>query len=194
MKRFLGKRGGAKNRAACALAVDTRTMLVPIGRADAPAVFRLVDRNRSGLVPWMPWARDATAVTTEAFVAEAVAAAQSGSGFHFTLWCANEPVGAIGLHQIDPRYRCAQMGYWLDAGAAGRGLATGASRRLLTWAFDDLGLERVELRVHPRNARSRAVAERLGCLYEGRLCEESMPEDLRDLDVFVMTARRWDVS
>jgi len=142
MKRFLGKRGGAKNWAACALAVDARTTLVPIGRADAPAVFRLVERNRAGLVPWMPWARDATAVTTEAFVAEAVAAAQSGSGFHFTLWCANEPVGAFGLHQIDPQRRSAQMGYWLDAGAAGRGLATGASRRLLTWAFGDLGLER----------------------------------------------------
>jgi ribosomal-protein-serine acetyltransferase len=178
-------------RFAAALAVDAHTTLVPVGRVDAAAVFALVDRNRAELSRWMPWARDATATTTAAFVTEAVAAAQTGSGFHFTLCCSDEPVGALGLHQIDARYRSAQMGYWLDRGAGGRGLVTRAARVLLDWAFDDLGLERVELRIHPHNVRSRAVAERLGCSREGRLREERLPEDLRDVDLFVMTARRW---
>jgi RimJ/RimL family protein N-acetyltransferase len=35
------------------------------------------------------------------------------------------------------------------------------------WAFDDLAIERIELRVHPENAPSRRVAERAGFTREG---------------------------
>jgi ribosomal-protein-serine acetyltransferase len=173
------------------LVLDQRTALVPIEAADAVALHGLVEANRAWLIPWMPWARDATPATTEAFVAEALAAARDETGFHFTLRRASERVGALGFHQIDRRNRCAQLGYWLGAAACGHGLATRAAAALMAWAFDGLALERIELRIHPDNVRSRAVAERLGCLHAGSGCEPRLPGNLRDFDQFVMTARRW---
>jgi RimJ/RimL family protein N-acetyltransferase len=58
-------------------------------------------------------------------------------------------------------------------------------------AFDELALGRIELRVHPDNARRRAVAERLGCLYAGRGWEARLSGNHCDFDRFVMTAPRW---
>ena len=69
-------------------------------------------------------------------------------------------IGAIGLRPAGPRG--GQVGYWVAAAERGRGVATRALRLLTRWAFDDLGLERVEVLVQPENAASRRVPEKAG--------------------------------
>ena len=71
-------------------------------------------------------------------------------------------LGAAGLNVIDHEQRAADVGYWLAAPARGRGVATRAVELLAAWAFDTLGLERLELRTQEHNHASRAVAERAG--------------------------------
>ena len=64
-------------------------------------------------------------------------------------------------------FRIGEVSYFLRASARGRGLATRAVRLVSRWAFDELGIERLELRVHPENDASRRVAERAGFQREG---------------------------
>jgi RimJ/RimL family protein N-acetyltransferase len=71
-------------------------------------------------------------------------------------------LGSIALNPIDRRLGAANVGYWLAAPARGRGHATRALRLLAAWAFDALGLERLELRVQEGNQASQAVAARAG--------------------------------
>jgi RimJ/RimL family protein N-acetyltransferase len=74
-------------------------------------------------------------------------------------------VGSIGL--FPPHDGYAEAGYWTAAGHRGRGLTAEALRLLTAWAFDEVGLRRVELVVDPDNAGSRGVAERSGFRAEG---------------------------
>lgn len=55
-----------------------------------------------------------------------------------------------------------ELGYWLDAGATGRGLVTEAARALLAAAAAVPRIQLVEIRCHRDNAPSNAVPQRLG--------------------------------
>ena len=53
--------------------------------------------------------------------------------------------------------------------ARGRGIATDALKLLTRWAFDQLGLQRLQLKADPDNAASQRVAEKAGYQREGLL-------------------------
>lgn len=88
----------------------------------------------------------------------AVVDAESGARF-----------GAIGLHRVSEALRSAAIGYWLAREARGHGYVSRAVRVLAGWAFDELGLARLELTTDPENSASQRVAERCGFQKEGRL-------------------------
>jgi RimJ/RimL family protein N-acetyltransferase len=76
-------------------------------------------------------------------------------------------IGEVGLHHVDGAARRAEVGYWLSPEARGRGAMQRALRLLLGWAFETLGLERVDWSAVADNAASRATAEAVGFRYEG---------------------------
>jgi RimJ/RimL family protein N-acetyltransferase len=76
-------------------------------------------------------------------------------------------LGAIGINGASPTLRSAAIGYWLAPGARGHGYMTTAVRLLVMWAFERLGLARLELTTDPQNAASQRVAERCGFRREG---------------------------
>ena len=71
-------------------------------------------------------------------------------------------LGSVALNPVVWDLRAADVGYWVAAHARGRGVATRAVELLAGYAFDVLGLERLELRAQERNAASQAVAARAG--------------------------------
>lgn len=75
------------------------------------------------------------------------------------------PLGALGLHAHDASMR--EIGFWLAPWARGRGVMTAAARLACGWAFDDLGLGRIEWWANVGNEASRQVALRLGFTMEG---------------------------
>jgi RimJ/RimL family protein N-acetyltransferase len=62
-----------------------------------------------------------------------------------------------------------EIGYLLVPEARGRGAATRAVALLVRWAFEELGMRRVQALVDPGNPASMAVLERLGFEREGLL-------------------------
>ena len=78
-------------------------------------------------------------------------------------------LGAVALSSVDLTHRRAGVGYWLAADERGHGFATMATRLLARWAFDHLGLAKLELTTDPDNEASQRVAERCGFVREGLL-------------------------
>jgi RimJ/RimL family protein N-acetyltransferase len=78
-----------------------------------------------------------------------------------------EPVGSIGAHGVPDGV--AHVGYWIAAGARGRGLARDALRTLARWCLREAGVARVELVVDPANTGSLRVAGAAGFTAEGTL-------------------------
>jgi RimJ/RimL family protein N-acetyltransferase len=81
----------------------------------------------------------------------------------------DEILGAIGLGDLRLTLRVACVGYWLAPQARGHGHMTAAVRLLASWAFDALGLARLELTTDPENVASQRVAQRCGFRREGEL-------------------------
>ena len=88
-------------------------------------------------------------------------------------------LGAVAVHAIHPESGRASAGYWLAAGARGRGVATRALSLLCRYAFDELDVKRIELWIDPENAASLAVAERAGFSREGLLRSFRQVGDVR---------------
>jgi RimJ/RimL family protein N-acetyltransferase len=75
-------------------------------------------------------------------------------------------VGAIGL-MIERAHARAELGYWIGEPYWGRGYATEAGRAVLGFAFDDLGIHRIQARHLTRNPASGRVMQKLGMTLEG---------------------------
>lgn len=76
-------------------------------------------------------------------------------------------VGSCTLFQFDANHRRAELGYALHPSQWGRGVAREAATLALDWAFDTLGLHRVDAGIDPDNAASRTLLHRLGFVTEG---------------------------
>ncbi len=79
-------------------------------------------------------------------------------------------IGHCGLldKEIDGAI-CVELIYVLDRAAWGKGYATEIGLRLLDFAFDELGLDRVVALVEPENLPSRLVAAKVGMRHESTL-------------------------
>lgn len=76
-------------------------------------------------------------------------------------------VGGISFRFDGRTVGLAEVSYWVARGARGRGVATKALGAVVAWAFETLGLRRIELHAAVENIASRNVAERAGFELEG---------------------------
>jgi ribosomal-protein-serine acetyltransferase len=159
---------------------------------DVDELYALIDANRDYLAQWMPWAPGQTRDGTLEFLRETRRKADASEGLELALIENGEIAGMVGLHVAEPHNQGARVGYWLAEDRQGRGLATRAVTVLVSHAFDAWGLNRVEIRAAPDNARSRAVPERLGFVEEGVLRQaERVGDGYRDNVVYSMLANDW---
>ncbi len=77
-------------------------------------------------------------------------------------------IGGINLNNVARgAAQYASLGYWLDELSQGHGYMGEAAGAVLSYAFDTLGLFRVNAATLPHNMRSRRMLERLGFTEEG---------------------------
>ena len=72
-----------------------------------------------------------------------------------------------------------ELGYIVAPAERGRGVATQALRWLTTWAFEELGAQRITLIIDVENEPSRSVAERCGYVREGVMRSTHLKQDRR---------------
>lgn len=159
-----------------------RVVLRPLGEADAPLLFELIDESRDFLSEHLPWPDECRSVEDVASrieswdmqaqmangacwgIFEKVAAEKSGEPPHEKI------AGCIMLGWVQWKHRSATVSYWLGKSYCGRGLATEALLLVAGEAFA-MGLNRLELSASVNNPKSAAVARRAGFSEEG-ICRE----------------------
>lgn len=87
------------------------------------------------------------------------------------------PVGLVQLRQLEPGFRTAEWGIAIGSAWWGRGLFSEAGALALAFAFEQLGVSRLEARVAARNARGNAAVEKLGGVAEGLLRQSLLTVD-----------------
>lgn len=78
-----------------------------------------------------------------------------------------KPIGSIGFHRNDLATKDDEyeLGYWIGKPFWGLGLIPEASREMLRYAFEELGMERIWCGYYEGNTKSRRVQEKLGFVY-----------------------------
>lgn len=145
---------------------DGRLLLRLPTDADVPAITAACqdpDIARYTLVP-SPYTED----DARGFVERALAGHDAGEGFPLAVTDAGAGtlLGTVGIF-IDRRDLVGTLGYWVAAGARGRGVASDATGLLCRYGFDELGLMRLQLEAATENVPSNAVAAGLGFRLEG---------------------------
>jgi ribosomal-protein-alanine N-acetyltransferase len=107
-----------------------------------------------------------------------------------------EPIiGRVALTSITRGpFQSAQLGYWIDAAHAGRRFMSEAVELALAFAFEWLGLHRLQAAVMPHNAASRRILAGRGFREEGRAERYLLIADKwEDHLLFGLTLEEWQV-
>ena len=172
--------------------LDTeRLFLRPPGLRDARAIAKAVNASAAELGEWMPWARETYNLQDAVAFVEAAGRKLRAEEEFTTVMVSRQRrafVGCCTLSVRDWRVPKFEIGYWLRSDRVGRGFASEATHALARFAFESLAAARVEIRVDDRNARSWAVAERLGFAWESTLKANERGNDgsLRDTRIYAL--------
>ncbi len=173
--------------------VDEETQLRPLEERYAEEYFALIERNRAYLQEWMPWASYENSLEDiKAYMKNTLLQFANNEGLQAGIWHQNKLVGSIGYPSLDWPDRKVEIGYWIDASMQGKGLVTKACKLLVTFAFEQYNLNKVEIHCAPGNTRSRAIPERLGFTQEGVIRQAEWCKDhYNDIVVYGMLASEW---
>lgn len=151
-----------------------RVVLRPIVTANFESWREVRRRNQGWLVKWEPKPPPGQVDDTDsrpAFAARCGARErewQLGSGYGFGIFVAGRLAGELNLSGVQRGpFQNAYVGYWIDEAEAGNGYIPEALVVAARFAFEDVGLHRLQVAVIPRNSASRRVAEKLGLREEG---------------------------
>ena len=100
-------------------------------------------------------------------------------------------IGSCGFVSLDGERRSAEIGYWLGKPYWGQGYAAEAARALVRFAFEQMGLERVEAKCFPDNRAGQRVIEKLGMKFEGTDRSETIKGEYPELRVYGISRQDW---
>lgn len=155
-----------------------RVTLRPLVSSDFPAWREVRQRNRDWLVKWEPRPPRGQPDDTEskpAFGARCNARErewQLGTGYGFGIFVPDRGsfrfAGEIYLSGVQRGpLKNVYVGYWIDEAHAGNGYVPESLVVAARFAFEDLGLHRIQVAIIPRNHPSRRVVEKLKLRDEG---------------------------
>ena len=147
-------------------ALDAEHILRPVHTGDGVALARAYAANRAHLAPWEPTRSEDffTSEQQERHVAVCVEDAATGRGIRFVIESADGEIrGRVNLNNIvRGSFWSADLGYWIDASLAGRGLMSRAVAVVIDHARVELGLHRLQSATLLHNAASQRVLLRNG--------------------------------
>ena len=161
--------------------------------SDADEVFAVVKRNHDHLKPFMHWATpDYSIDSAREFIEKSIETAKERKGLGFGIFQEERFIGSIGFVKFDWNVRKTEIGYWMDRAEEGKGIISAACRVLIGYAFDELHLNRAEIRCAASNLRSAAIPERLGFRKEGVLRQSEFRDgQLHDFIIYGLLAEEW---
>lgn len=135
---------------------------------DSNRVFELTDTSRNYLREWLPWLDTTTKLEdTIGFINMCLKGFSENRSLNTVILFKGNIVGVAGFNNINWSNKTAQIGYWLGEEYQGYGIMTRVAEALTEYAFKELALNKVEIRVAVGNKKSRSIPERLGFINEG---------------------------
>lgn len=148
--------------------VDEELELCLVEESFAPRYVELAKENYDNLAEWLHWPRVCSKEEDfKAFIKQSLHDYAEGKSLVCAMRYKGQIVGNIAFNTIDHNREMVEIGYWLAKPYQGNGIVTRCCRKLSEYAFNILGMSKVQICAAEGNAASRAVCERLEMTLEG---------------------------
>lgn len=148
--------------------VDTEIELKQLEISDATDVFKTINNQRDYLGKWLPFVASTQEMAdTEKYIDSVVNAADDRFEYVFTIRKCNEFVGLIGFKDTDKQNKKTEIGYWLSEKYQKQGIVTKSVEKLCDFAFNEQGINRIQIKCAVENTPSKNIPKKLGFKFEG---------------------------
>ena len=163
--------------------IDPQIQIRSYQPEDAAELFEAISASRAHLHPWLDWVDKTTKPEhSQQFIRQALQEAHEQRSQSLGIFYDGRIIGGIGMHEWHQPTRRAQVGYWITKEYEGKGIIYKCLSAFITYLFDKVGLNKIEIHFIPANTRSAKVAERLGCKVEGvirqSVLRNGVPQDM----------------
>jgi len=146
--------------------VDEAIRLKEIGLEDVETIFSTINNNRKYLSEWLPFIEETLEESySHSFVENYLNSDRKD--LICSVFFSNQFVGIIGLKDTDFDNKKTEIGYWLSESFQHHGIITKSCKVLIDFAFDELKLNRIQIKAAKENFKSQRIPERLGFKQEG---------------------------
>lgn len=167
--------------------IDNDIELRQLLQEDAKDIFVTINSQREHLGKWLPFVEFTQTISdSEQFVDSIVNAPKKSAELVFTIREKDLFIGLIGFKDTDKTNRKTEIGYWLSEHAQKRGIMTKAVKALCDLAFEQMDMNRIQIKCAVGNISSSNIPKRLGFSFEGieRQGELLTGNILADLEIY----------
>lgn len=174
------------------LAVSDTIKLKQLQPEDAPLLYQQMDNSRRSLRRFLPWVDyNTNEGHSLQFIEMMLRKAEDQEALAMGMWFENQLCGVIDLHGWDHLLQKIEVGYWIAETFQGKGIVMASCKALVSFAFAELKLNKVEIRFVLQNERSAKIPIKLGFTREGIL-RHSAKLHGQYVDMVVMGVLRQD--
>lgn len=143
----------------------------PFQKEDAPEIHAAVSESQNETSFWLVDLKGLSLSDVQEYIASQPEIWNEDQAYNFVILesSSNKILGGCGLNQINRRHRSCALYFWIRTSATRRGFATRAVVLMARFAFDSLGMQRMEIDIEPDNLAGLRVAEKSGAISEGYL-------------------------
>ncbi len=175
--------------------VDKDIILKEITLEDAKAIFKTINEQREYLGQWLPFVEKTKEIKdTENFIHSVIYEAEEKRELITVIFYKDNFAGIIGFKGSDKLNRKTEIGYWLSEEYQKLGIISLSIKILLKYAFEENGINRVQIKCAVRNQKSKKIPKRLNFQFEGieRDGELLSNNCFTGLEVYSLIKTDWD--
>ncbi len=173
--------------------VNKDILLVKIRMKSASTIFKNVEKSRKYLAEWLPWVQGTRKIEdVREFIRMVNRDDCMKKDLVLEIWFKENFAGIISFKEIDFANKKSEIGYWLTEKYSGKGIMTRSCNAMIKYGFEELKLNKVEIKCGVENTRSCNIPKQLKFTFEGIERDgEYLNHKFMDLKVYSLLKKEW---
>lgn len=143
--------------------IDSDITLRRLSMDKAEELYDAITKNYDHLVRWLPFPKFTHSVDdTKAFIEQKTKEWEDKLTYAYSIEEKGRLIGVTDLRGLKDNTKTPEIGYWISAEAAGKGITTKVTQALTKYGFETFNLSKIIIRAHQNNHGSNRVAEKAG--------------------------------
>lgn len=175
------------------LKVDSEIVLKEIELSDAEDIFKLIDSDRENLRIWLSFIDSTKEIAdTEDFIRSILFLPKDIRDLVTVIIYKGQKIGLIGFKLTDFVNKKTEIGYWISKEFENKGIVTKSVVKMIDYAFNNLELNRIQIKCGIGNEKSLKIPKKLNFKFEGiERSAELLNGKFIDAEVYSILKDEW---